>query len=262
MTGEISPHSLAREARTQDYERFLAIQRAPAAKREALYAITLLNAELARIGETVTEPMIRAIRFAWWREALEELAAGGHPRAHPILQVLSISCARQPGLLIHLLSMCRARGEWWEEAPAGAERWHRYIEQTAGALHLAWAELLSQQNPSPQCRAIILRAAHRYAVIGQLRSIPRACAAGYTPYPEGLMEGGGPAQLAESGVLADWACRELKGLEMVNMPGEAWQPLQVLERISRLHARRILAANGNVYRLKYPRIRAVLCCLL
>ena len=77
---EMVDSGFLRELRAADYERFLAIQLASAAKRPALYALTALNTELARIAETVSEPLLGHIRLAWWREALEELLGPSEPR--------------------------------------------------------------------------------------------------------------------------------------------------------------------------------------
>jgi phytoene synthase len=41
---------------------------APAPRRVLLFALYAFNAEVARIAETVREPMLGAIRLEWWRE--------------------------------------------------------------------------------------------------------------------------------------------------------------------------------------------------
>ena len=58
---------------------------ADAARVRALMALAL---ELRRIPSVVSEAPIGEIRLQWWREALDELAAGSQPRGHPLLQAL------------------------------------------------------------------------------------------------------------------------------------------------------------------------------
>src|SRR5271157_2668701 len=53
-----------------DRDRFQTVLFAPAARREALFALYAFNYEIARVRESVTEPMIGQIRLEWWRESI------------------------------------------------------------------------------------------------------------------------------------------------------------------------------------------------
>lgn len=75
--------------RARDYRRFLAIQFAPRAQRPALYVLTAFANEMEHIPHHVKEPLAGFMRYAWWREGLQEMQAGKAPRAHPMLQELS-----------------------------------------------------------------------------------------------------------------------------------------------------------------------------
>ena len=70
---------------------------ADAQARRDLVALYALDRELARIPRLIAEPLAGEIRFAWWREALEDIDAGGAVRAHPVLQALA-DVARRRGL--------------------------------------------------------------------------------------------------------------------------------------------------------------------
>ncbi|WP_439534160.1 squalene/phytoene synthase family protein [Polymorphobacter sp.] len=65
--------------RVRDRERWLASLYAPAPVRPALLALFALDLTLAEIPASVSEPMVGAIRLAWWREALEALDKGRAP---------------------------------------------------------------------------------------------------------------------------------------------------------------------------------------
>ncbi len=62
-----------------------ALASAPAPARSALQALWSADDAFAHVLATVREPMIRRIRLAWWREALERLDREPAP-AEPVLQ--------------------------------------------------------------------------------------------------------------------------------------------------------------------------------
>lgn len=83
----------AREVRQHDHDRFLTGLFAPAARREALYALYAFNLEVARTAELVSEPMLGRIRLQWWREAIDEIYAGT-PRRHHVVEPLADAVQR------------------------------------------------------------------------------------------------------------------------------------------------------------------------
>lgn len=80
---------LAAQARAHDPDRFLAALFAPAARREAVLALIVLNRELVRVPELVSQPLAGMIRYQWWRDALEEVADRQRPRQHPVVTALA-----------------------------------------------------------------------------------------------------------------------------------------------------------------------------
>jgi phytoene synthase len=63
------------------------------ARLAALFAFLI---ELRRIPSLVSEPPLGEIRLQWWREALDEIAVGKAPRAHPVVDALAESGAVTP----------------------------------------------------------------------------------------------------------------------------------------------------------------------
>lgn len=61
---------------------------APSAVRPALAGLFALDISLGRVVASTTEPMIGAMRLAWWREALERLHLPAAAPAEPVLQLL------------------------------------------------------------------------------------------------------------------------------------------------------------------------------
>jgi len=76
-------HGLAARARAADHDRYLCALFAPPEARGALFALILFNAEIARVREAVSEPMLGRIRLQWWREAIDGMYQG-RDRRHEV----------------------------------------------------------------------------------------------------------------------------------------------------------------------------------
>ncbi|MGB0411394.1 MAG: phytoene/squalene synthase family protein [Pikeienuella sp.] len=86
MTPDLS--AVGQLAREGDPDRFHASLFAHPDVREGMFAIIALNAELAKIAVTVSEPLLGEIRLQWWVEALDDLFQNGNRRPHEILEAL------------------------------------------------------------------------------------------------------------------------------------------------------------------------------
>jgi phytoene synthase len=75
--------------RRHDRDRFQTALFAPAAAREALFALYAFNYEIARVRESVTEPTLGQIRLEWWREAVAAAFSGGPVRRHDVVEAVT-----------------------------------------------------------------------------------------------------------------------------------------------------------------------------
>ncbi|MBI1418238.1 MAG: phytoene synthase [Limimaricola sp.] len=75
--------------RRGDPDRFLAAMAAPPAARARLFPLYAFNLEVARAPWVTAEPLIAQMRLQWWRDALDEIAAGAPPRAHEVVAPLA-----------------------------------------------------------------------------------------------------------------------------------------------------------------------------
>jgi phytoene/squalene synthetase len=82
----------AAQVRRADPDRYFSALFAPVERRPFLFALYAFNHELARVGETVREPMLGEIRLQWWRETLES-ARRGAPRRHDVAEALAATFA-------------------------------------------------------------------------------------------------------------------------------------------------------------------------
>lgn len=87
MATEQTADHCAALVRDGNRPRFIASLFAGAETRRRLFALYAWDEELQRIGQTVREPMIAAIRYQWWRDAIERLPE--YPMGHPVLTELA-----------------------------------------------------------------------------------------------------------------------------------------------------------------------------
>ncbi|MEY4707008.1 MAG: hypothetical protein RJB58_731 [Pseudomonadota bacterium] len=157
---------LAVSVRAADPDRYFSALFAPAALRPFLFALYAFNAELARVAQTVREPMLGAIRLEWWRETAEG-AAKGKPRNHDVAKGLAALFAQRPIALADLEALIAARA-----FDSSADRFadfaalENYIDATGGAVMQLAARILGG-NP-----ALTIEAARAYGLTGLLRSLP------------------------------------------------------------------------------------------
>ena len=87
---------LLAETQRLDPDRYLCALFAPADRREPLLALSVLGRQLARVPHIVTQPMAGLIRYQWWRDAIDE-AAAGRPREQPVVE--GLAAGLRPGRL-------------------------------------------------------------------------------------------------------------------------------------------------------------------
>jgi phytoene synthase len=157
---------LAQSVRAADPDRYFAALFVPAAQRPHLFALYAFNHEVARIAETVREPMLGAIRLEWWRETAEQ-AARGAPRNHDVARGLAALFQTHAVELSALEGIIAARA-----FDSSAERFadfsglEAYLDATGGAVMRAACVILGGDP------GIARPAALAYGLAGLLRSLP------------------------------------------------------------------------------------------
>src|SRR6266446_5867273 len=86
-TDRLSP--VAALVQRHDHDRFQTVLFAPAARREALFALYAFNYEIARVRESVSQPMLGQIRLEWWRENIAAAFKGSPVRHHVVVEPLT-----------------------------------------------------------------------------------------------------------------------------------------------------------------------------
>jgi len=179
--------------RQHDPDRYLAAIFAPAAKREALFALLAFNHELARAREVATSQIATLIRLQWWRDAVAEAASGRPARRHevagPLHQAITAG-ALDAAALAALVDAREAEAD--PEGIPTREAFGAYLRAGAGGLAVAAARLLGAPDAALPA---VQRLGALHGLAGVLRSIPAHAAQGRCLLPQDA--------LAEAGLTAE-----------------------------------------------------------
>jgi phytoene synthase len=157
---------LAGSVRAADPDRYFAALFAPAPLRPYLFAFYAFHAEVARVAETVREPMLGAIRLEWWRETAEG-AAKGAPRNHDVAKGLAGLLAEKPVALADLEALIATRAfDSSADYFADFSALEAYIDATSGAVMRVAAKILGGK---PE---ITREAGQAFGLTGLLRALP------------------------------------------------------------------------------------------
>ena len=120
--------------READRDRYLATLFAPAAHRDALFALYAFNVEIARVRDLAREPMPGEIRLQWWREVLSG-ERDGEAAAHPVAAALRETLLRYRLSPLPLIALIDARGfDLYDDPMASRANLDDYAAKTRASL--------------------------------------------------------------------------------------------------------------------------------
>jgi NADH dehydrogenase [ubiquinone] 1 alpha subcomplex assembly factor 6 len=158
--------------RRHDRDRFQTALFAPAARREALFALYAFNYEIARVRESVTHPTLGRIRLEWWRESIAAAYDGAPVRRHPVAEAVTVVIRERWPTHAHFDRLIDAReADFDETAPADLAELEAYAEGTSSRLIYLALEVLGVRDDaaalSAGCEVGIA-----FALTGLLRALP------------------------------------------------------------------------------------------
>ncbi len=184
MSDELDDDGLCAAAvEAHDHDRWLAALFAPDARRPALMALYAFNLEVARVRETVREPMLGEIRLQWWRETLEACARG-QPREQPVARALARHVTDAAAWPL-LQAIVDARSADLDAGPPPDLA--AYAAGTSGNLAQAAAILLGRDDSDTMKAA--RAAGTAYALVGLVRAAPFLAAHGRPWIGDGQVAG-------------------------------------------------------------------------
>lgn len=175
-----------------DPDRFRATMAAPVPARRILFPLYAFNVEVARAPWVTKEPMIAEMRLQWWRDALEEIAAGGPARRHDVVDGLAAVLDPAGAKLLDGLVAAR-RWDIYSDAFEDAGHLDDYLDATSG--HLMWtaARLIGAASEE-----IVRDFAYATGVANLLRAVPDLEERGRKPLVDGTPAG--VAAFAQTGL--------------------------------------------------------------
>jgi NADH dehydrogenase [ubiquinone] 1 alpha subcomplex assembly factor 6 len=179
------PSRLAALVRRHDRDRYQTALFAPAGRREALFTLYAFNYEIARVRESVTEPMLGQIRLQWWREVVDAAYRGAPPRQHEIALPLAALIGDARPSREHFDRLIDAREQdLGDEPPADMAALEDYAEGTSSRLLYLALEVLGAGGPAAIAAARDIGIA--YALAGLIRALPFHTGAGRAHLPADL----------------------------------------------------------------------------
>ncbi len=188
----------AEQVRRYDHGRFLTALFAPEARRDDLFALYAFNLEIAKVRETVSEPMLGRIRLQWWRDTIEGFGRG-EVRAHAVAEPLAETVRRRrlPGERLTRLIEGREH-DVESDPPADLAALEDYAALTSATLVELALDVLEGGHPVARTAARHVGIAH--GIAGLLLAVPFRAAHGRVDLPQDLLDEAGlhPGEVKEA----------------------------------------------------------------
>jgi NADH dehydrogenase [ubiquinone] 1 alpha subcomplex assembly factor 6 len=171
--------------RRQDRDRYQTALFAPVARREGLFALYAFNYEIARVRESVTQPILGQIRLQWWREIIAAAYAGTPPRPHEVAQPLSEAIRRFALCREPFDRMIEAReADLADGAPADLAALEDYAAATSASLMQLALFVLGAD--ARRAHAAAREVGIAYGLAGLLRAMPFHARSGRRYIPDDI----------------------------------------------------------------------------
>ncbi len=158
--------------RSHDFDRYLASLFAPRAARRALMALYAFNADVARIPQSVSEPMLGEIRLQWWRDALTTLEQGG-TTGNPVADALGAAIKTHELPVPYLLGVIDARAfDLSGEPMPDMQALKAYLQKTSGNLFALAARIVTGVKPDTKLQSLAASAGFAWGLTNLLRNLP------------------------------------------------------------------------------------------
>lgn len=249
----------ADQVRRHDNDRFATALFAPDDRARAdLMALYAFNLELARVAETVSEPILGEMRLQWWRDALDGIMAGTGGR-HAVATALGGAVSRAGLTSDDLERLIDARSaDLADEPPADLAALEVYADKTSG--HLNGLALRILGDFDEDIRTAARESGVAWGLIGIVRGFPFHAASGrrHLPRdlcnaaslkadePERIRSGQGLRQVA--GAIVERAREHLaEARRAVARSPKAARPVLLQATLADLHADRLARADMDPF---------------
>ncbi len=186
-----------------DPDRFRVAMAAPVPARLALFPLFAANVEVSRAPWVTQEHLIAEMRLQWWKDAFEEIAAGGNVRRHEVVTPLTrVLDARGAQLMLELAEV--RSWDIYRDPFDDTAHFQRYITATSANLMLAGAPALGDVDDSA-----VLDMGYAAGLANFLAAVPALEKAKRVPLVDGRPEA--VAALAQDGLARLKRARSARG---------------------------------------------------
>ena len=179
----------AQEVRRHDLDRFLFTLFAPLEVREDIFTFLAFNAEISKIAEKVSEPLLGHLRTKWWQDVIDQIYDGSFDgvRGHYIVDRLPklIRERRLTKSLIDQLIEARSL-EFSSWPPKNKEALIEYIYGTSAVPNILLLEIIGNQTGLEK-KATDLGMA--WGLTNLIRAFPSMARRNRSPLPIDLLTG-------------------------------------------------------------------------
>jgi 15-cis-phytoene synthase len=175
------------QLRRDDKDRWLASLFVPAELRPHIHALYAFSREIARVSETVSQPLLGEIRFQWWRDAIEGVNPG-EAKASPVAAALLDTILRFDLPKAPLLKLIDARlsRDIYADPMESSDVLQSYAEATCANL-FRLAMLILAGDEAAAGFGTAGHAGIAYGITGLLRALPWHSARGQVFVPEDIL---------------------------------------------------------------------------
>jgi len=185
--------------RAADPERFILVMMAPPCHREALFAVLALNIEAARIPETVSEPILGAMRFRYWRDVIEADMPAPVARGNPVAEALVLAVLNEGGeasALRDRREVLEALLDGWENTlgavpPADEPSARAHADAIGGSLWDLCGLVVGVSSDDAMTRRALRHVGTAWLLLGVARATPALLHRGRLLMPVDVLAGAG-----------------------------------------------------------------------
>ncbi len=172
----------AQQVREADPDRWTASLYWPAAARRHAHAVLAFDVAVAKVSESVSQPMAGEIRLQWWRDAIANDEPAGNPVAAALLdtvRLFNLDAER-------LQAVLEARAfDLYDDPMPSEQALETYLRDTSSTIFEAVARILAPGRLPP---AAADEAGRATALTGLLRGLPWHVRAGRMILPLDLLD--------------------------------------------------------------------------
>lgn len=189
MADTIDPlRECAALVRREEHDRYLTVLYAKSADQPTLFALYAFHAEIAKIRDVVSDPILGEMRLEWWRESVEGLFEGT-PRQHEV--VLALRDPLEHGAIARseFEALIDARApDLYDEQPSSLEDLEVYLRATSGGIQKLAVKVLGGSDISQQAAEAVGLA---WGLTGIMRALPYHVSQNRIYIPRAMMEAAG-----------------------------------------------------------------------